>query len=165
MTRWNPGKQERHRIVSELNGYLDTISAIDGRYRQHRMSARLIRKRGCSAEQALRQDLDLIDSESRILGVSAPARWTDVESYFRREFLQTPLAKPAEDFDSALPDARNVLAFRTSDLVMFLARDMNPGNLWHVELSHPNASSLSGCLIDYHRDALWITSWRRDSSA
>ena len=165
MTRWNPGKQERRRIVSELNGYLDAISAIDGRYHQHKMGARLIRKRGRNAEQALQQDLDLIHSEDRIITVSAPARWTDVEFYLRHAFLQTPLAKPWEEFDSALTDARRVLAFRTSDLVMFLARDMRPGNLWHVELSHPDASSFSGCLIDYPRDALWITSWRRDSPA
>lgn len=163
MKRWHPGKQQRRILLASLNAYLDAIASMQGRYRDHIMSARLLPKRGRTPELVLRDAL-ATELDIRIVSISPPARWTDVEHYLHWEFLQAPFSKPAHDFDETLADTRKTLAFKASDLVMFLAPRMEPGGLWRVELWHVHASRYSGCLIDYPGDMLWITSWHRHAS-
>lgn len=133
---------------------------MQGRYRDHVMNACLLQKRSQTPERALRRALAKREG-TRIVSISAPTHWADVEHYLREEFLQAPLSKPAQDFGDALIDARKVLAFKVCDLVMLLAPRMKPGDLWRVELSHPHANRHTGCLIDYGGDVLWITSEHR----
>lgn len=159
MTRWNPGKQERLRILSGLDGHLDAIASMNGRYRDHMMNAQLIQKRGLTAEQALRRALS--ESGTRVVSISGPNHWTGIEYYFRREFLSKPFDTTPEAFDKTLSDTRHVLAFRCTDLVSFLAKDFEPGALFHVELGDPGIVRYTGCLIEYERDAVWITSRHR----
>lgn len=160
MKRWHPGKQQRRTLLASIEGYLDAIASMQGRYRDHVMNACLLQKRGRTPERTLRAALASWEG-TRIVSFSAPTCWTDVEHYLRKEFLQAPLSKPAQDFGDALIDARRVLAFRVSDLVMFLAPRMEPGDLWRVELSHPHANRYTGCLIEYGGDVLWISSQHR----
>ncbi len=163
MTRWHPGKQQRHTLLASIDGYLDAIASMQGRYREHVMNACLLQKRGRSPERTLRMALAKCEG-TRIVSISAPAHWANVEHYLREEFLQAPLSKPAQDFCDALIDARRMLAFRVTDLIMFLAPRMEPGNLWQVELSHRHASRYNGCLIDYPSDVLWIISRHQQTS-
>jgi hypothetical protein len=157
MTRWNPGKQQRRALLASLDGYLDAIASMQGRYRDHVMQACLLPKHDHTPELALQAAL-AAEPDTRIVSISAPVCWTDVERYLCGEFLQAPLSKPARDFGDTLTDTRKVLAFKAADLVMFLAPRMEPGELWRVELSHPKADRYTGCLIDYRSDVLWIMS-------
>jgi hypothetical protein len=160
MTHWHPGKQQRRILLASLNGSLDAIASMQGRYRDHMMHAGLLPKRGRTPELVLRAEL-AAEPDTRVVSISAPAHWTDVEHYLRDEFLQAPFSKPAHDFDETLADTRKTLAFKASDLVMFLAPGMEPGDLWRAELSHPHANRYTGCLIDYDGDILWLWSLHR----
>jgi hypothetical protein len=160
MKRWHPGKQQRRILLASLNAYLDAITSVQGRYRDHMMSARLLPKRGRTPELVLRDAL-AAERDTRIVSISPPARWTDVEHYLHGEFLQAPFSKPAHDFDETLADTRKTLAFKASDLVMFLAPRMEPGDLWRVELSDLHASRYTGCLIDCGGEMLWLWSFHR----
>lgn len=163
MKRWHPGKQQRRILLASLNGFLDATASMQGRYRDQLMHACLLPKRGRTPELVLRAAL-AVEPETRIVSISAAAHWTDIEHYLRAEFLQAPFSKVEHDFDDALTSARRVLAFRATDLVMFLAPRMAPGDLWRVELSHPHAKRYSGCLIDYRSDVLWIMSRHQSAS-
>ncbi len=80
---------------------------------------------------------------------------------WRSEFLQTPFSTQAGSFDETLAETRKALAFKASDLVMFLAPRMEPGDLWRVELSDLHASRYTGCLIDCGGEMLWLWSFHR----
>lgn len=163
MTRWRPGKQQRRTLLASLDGYLDAIASMQGRYRDHVMNACLLQKRGRTAEPTLRAALAK-QPDTRIVSISPPARWMEVERYMREECLQAPFSTPAHDFGDTLANTRDTLAFKVSDLVMFLAPRMEPGDLWRVELSHPHAARCTGCLIDYRSDVLWIMSRHQATS-
>lgn len=132
---------------------------MDGQYRDHLMGARLIRKRGKSAETALRATYS--GAGVSIVEVMKGGSWTEVEYFFRREFLKEPFADPSIESRSALQSTRRILAFKAADMVDMLARSFKPLGILHVDLRHPDAHRFVGCLIDYKTDALWITSLHR----
>lgn len=160
MKRWHPGKQQRRILLASLNGFLDATASIQGRYRDQRMHACLLPKRGRTPERLLRAAL-AAEPDTRIVSISAAAHWTDVEHYLRAEFLQTPFSTQAGRFDETLAETRKALAFKASDLVMFLAPRMEPGDLWRVELSDLHASRYTGCLLDCGGEMLWLWSFHR----
>jgi hypothetical protein len=164
MAHWNPGKQERIRLVAGLDGYLEAVASLDGDFHDHRMNARLIQKRGRCLEDAVRHRAKM-DGAS-IVSITPSSNWTAVEQFFYREFLTSPFqGEIANDHPSVLR-TKGGLCFQASDLVMFMARKMEPLGCRLVEMNDPAWVRHAGCAVEFERDVLWLTSaYRTPSSA
>ncbi|TXI45614.1 MAG: hypothetical protein E6Q50_16365 [Lysobacter sp.] len=157
--RYRPGKAHRIHYEMILHGYLQAIASLDGDFHDHRMSARLVAKRGRSLEEALRRHLAKF--QVRILSISAEKHWTAVEDFLAEECLISPFRGAIDHRHPDVLDTKSGVCFEATDYVMFIAKDMNPDGCRYVVLSDETSVRYTGCAVEYERDFLWIDSIHR----
>lgn len=155
---------ERQEIAARLDGYLDALASVDGRFREYVMGALLLGLAGRSAEGALAEHFGSGEHHRfEIASVTRGDSWTEVEQFLRRNVLEAPVYRADEAGDADLEQTRGELAFQASDMVMFLSPEHRPQGIYHLVLTESKALSSVGCAIEYETDLLLITRthWRR----
>ena len=155
---------ERQEIAARLDGYLDALASVDGRFREYVMGALLLDLAGRSAESVLTDHFR--SSEHHSFAIESMTRgesWTEVEEFLRRNMLSAPIFGANDLAGSDLEKTRSELAFQASDMVMFLSPGQSPRGIHHLVLTDDKALSSVGCAVEYEGDVLLIqrTHWRR----
>jgi len=155
---------ERKEIAARLDGYLDALASVDGRFREYVMGAQLLDVTGRSVEVVLAEHFrSNVHHSFEIASMTRGERWTEVEGFIRRNALVAPVFQASEACDGDLAKTRYELAFQASDMVMFLSPDHRPQAIHHLVLTERKALSSVGCAVEYETDLLLITRthWRR----
>lgn len=154
---------ERQEITARLDGYLDALASVDGRFREYVMGALLLDLAGRSAEAVLAEHFMPNEHHCfEIASMTRGERWTEVEGFLRRNVLVTPAFFAGGACDGDLAKSRSELAFQATDMVMLLSPDHRPQAIYHLVLAESKALSSVGCAVEYEADLLLITRthWR-----
>jgi len=158
----------RQAEASRLDGYLDALASIDGRFRQFVMSAVLLELGERDAEEVVAEHFTGSEHHNfEVVKMTRGERWTEVEQFLRQNLLTKPLGMTDIVQDDGLVKTRDELAFQATDMVMFLSSNHSPQGILHLVLSEQKAISSVGCVIQYEEDLLLIqrTHWRSDGQA
>ena len=159
---------QRQANASRLDGYLDALASIDGRFRDFVMSAVLLDLGGREAEEVVAAHVAGSEFHNfEVVKVTRGARWTEVEHFLRQNLLTEPLGMTNIPREDGLGKTRDELAFQATDMVMFLSPNHAPQGIFHFVLSEQKALSSVGCAIQYEEDVLFIqrTHWQRVGQA
>ncbi len=155
---------ERQEIAARLDGYLDALASVDGRFREYVMGALLLDLAGRSVASALAGHFG--SSEHHRFAITSMIRgesWTEIEDFLRQNVLSAPAFRADDRASADLEKTRGELAFQASDMVMFLSPEQSPRGIHHLVLTEDTALSSVGCAVEYENDLLLIqrTHWRR----
>jgi len=159
---------QRQAEASRLDGYLDALASVDGRFREFVMSAVLLKLGERGAEEVVAEHLAGSEHHNfEIVRLTRGERWTEVEQFLRENLLTRPLGTMGIDQLQGLEETRNELAFQATDMVMFLSPNHSPQGILHLVLSEREAISSVGCAIEFEEDVLLIqrTHWRSAAQA
>ena len=154
---------QRQAYASRLDGYLDALASIDGRFREFVMSVVLLDLGGRDAEAVVAEHVTGSEHHNfQVVKMTRGERWTEVEQFLRQNLLTKPLGIEDIAREAGLEKTRGELAFQATDMVMFLSPNHSPQGILHLVLSEQNAVSSVGCAIQYEQDVLLIqrTHWR-----
>ena len=154
---------QRQANASRLDGYLDALAFVDGRFREFVMSAVLLDLGGRGAEEVVAEHVAGSEHHTfQVVKMTRGERWTEVEQFLRQNLLIKPLGMTDIALEDGLEKIRDELAFQATDMVMFLSPNHSPQGIVHLVLSEQKAISSVGCAIQYEEDVLFIqrTHWR-----
>ena len=144
---------ERQEIAARLDGYLDALASVDGRFREHVMGAQLLDLAGRSPESVLADHFRSNEHHSfAIASMTRGESWTEVEAFLRQNVLRAPVFGVDDADGRDLEKTRFELAFQASDMVMFLSPSQSPRGIHHLVLTESKALSCVGCAVEYESD-------------
>jgi len=154
-------KQDREKVVSRLEGYLDAATAVNGAFREFVMIVNLMDIPDGGIEEAIIEHVAEWEPHSfKLTSLSQGARWTDVERFLRGVLLSEPFGT-----ENIIADRRFNLAWQATDMIMFLSPDHQPKCIYNFEMYEEKAASVVGRVIEYDDDLLLLTHihWRADA--
>ena len=152
----NEHQRERDYMVSYLDGYLSAAADVNGAVQEFSMGATLIPLNAANIEAALTRYAENLGW--RLTSVTKGARWTEIETWLQTRLLSVPFGANDPQIGESVGDAKRYLAWKATDVAMFLSPEHNPGEIHYLSMERGDAVMMEGCCISYDNDLLVITS-------
>jgi hypothetical protein len=140
-------------MAAELSGYLMAAMELCGVSSKYHGSAVLIPLEGRAIEVALRDQL--AEWGEQLVSIREGSRWTEVEGALRNCLLPAPLGDPALAQHANAARVRHMLAWRATDLIMFLSPAQKPLAMYYLQIERPDWVDQAWA-VRYENDALLV---------